>query len=243
MGKEAELAISKSVKINGDEPKLSLRDEFKRLTRARLIEAATELFETQGFRATTVQQIAKRAGTTHTTFYQHFRSKADLVRLFRDEINIEIRATMNTLDAEAWPTWQAIRAWVDDYAQMWRRTHVRCEALWDAMGADSELAADVIPDGYAMTATLTQLLQRYPVAVRARIQNKLMLILLLLDRLCFLLHTQENQAPPAALQDDMADMIWIALREPELKAEGKAASNQAPAPNAARAGAAAKARK
>jgi len=207
------LAKSKAVKAVAEEPPVSLRDEFKRLTRTRLIKAATELFEKQGFRTTTVQQIAKRAGTTHTTFYQHFRSKADLVRLFRDEINIEIRATMVALDAAELPSRQEIRAFVDTYAQMWRRTHVRCEALWDAMGVDPELAADVIPDGYNMTATLTQLLQRYPADQRPRVQNKLMLLMLLLDRLCFLLHSQEKKAPSAALQDDMADLIWMALQE------------------------------
>ncbi|MDB6062910.1 MAG: transcriptional regulator, TetR family [Verrucomicrobiaceae bacterium] len=212
----------KQVDIADEKQPASLRDEFKRLTRERLIKAATELFEKQGFRATTVQQIAKRAGTTHTTFYQHFRSKADLVRLFRDEVSAEIRATMVAFDNETAPTWQDIRAWVDEYAQMWRRTHVRCEALWDAMGAEPEIAADVIPDGYELTATLTRLLERYPVAQRPRVQNKLMLLLLLMDRLCFLLHSQEKKSPSATLQDDMADLIWLALQAPasEAKAVG-----------------------
>jgi AcrR family transcriptional regulator len=243
MGKAVELAKSKAVKISGDEPPLSLRDEFKRLTRERLIKAATELFEKQGFRVTTVQQIAKRAGTTHTTFYQHFRSKADLVRLFRDEINTEIRATMNALDSEKLPSWTDIRAWVDDYAQMWRRTHVRCEALWDAMGADPELATDVIPDGYNMITTLTQLLQRYPVEQRPRVQNKLMLLLLLLDRLCFLLHSQEKKAPSATLQDDMADIIWMALQTPSLQISKKNASKKIPAAKKAKAIPSSKSRK
>ena len=237
------MAKQKAAKARGDDAPVSLRDEFKRLTRARLIKAATELFEKHGFRVTTVQQIAKRAGTTHTTFYQHFRSKADLVRLFRDEINTEIRTTMNALDGEELPTWADIRAWVDDYAQMWRRTHVRCEALWDAMGVDPELAADVIPDGYAMTAALTQLLQRYPAAMRPRVQNKLMLILLLLDRLCFLLHSQENKAPPAAVQDDVADMIWMALQAPAQNAPVKALPGKKNVPQKSRAATAAKLRK
>ncbi len=209
------MAESKAVNLSGDDAPASLREEFKRLTRERLIKAATELFEKHGFRATTVQQIARRAGTTHTTFYQHFRSKADLVRLFRDEVGAEIRATMVDLDKGDAPSWADIRAWVDQYAQMWRRTHVRCEALWDAMGAEPELAADVIPDGYEMTAGLTRLLERYPEQQRPRVQNKLMLLLLLMDRLCFLLHSQEKKSPSATLQDDMADLIWMALQAPE----------------------------
>lgn len=221
------MATSKAVKTSEATQPASLRDEFKRLTRERLIQAATELFEKQGFRATTVQQIAKRAGTTHTTFYQHFRSKADLVRLFRDEVSAEIRATMVELDKDDAPTWADIRAWVDEYAQMWRRTHVRCEALWDAMGAEPELAADVIPDGYEITGNLTRLLKRYPAAQRLRVQNKLMLLLLLMDRLCFLLHSKEKKSPSATLQDDMADLIWTALRAPVANAKASVSKKMA----------------
>ncbi|MDB5985676.1 MAG: transcriptional regulator, TetR family [Nevskia sp.] len=200
------------------EPRGSLREEFKKLTRVRLVKAATELFEAQGFRATTIQQIAQRAGTTHTTFYQHFRSKADLVRLFRDEVNAEISASVSALDSNVDLGWKPIRAWVDDYAQLWARTHVRCEALWDAMGADPELAADVIPDGYQITGGLKQLLQRYAPADKERVQNKLVLLLLMMDRLFFLLHSQERKLPSVKLQDDVADLLWLALQSPSVGA-------------------------
>ncbi|WP_432937263.1 TetR/AcrR family transcriptional regulator [Kribbella sp. CA-253562] len=45
-------------------------------TRARLLEAALELFATQGFEATTAAQIAARAGVTQMTFFRHFPTKA-----------------------------------------------------------------------------------------------------------------------------------------------------------------------
>lgn len=48
-------------------------------TRARLLEAALDLFERQGFEATTVAQIAKAAGVTEMTFYRHFAAKERLV--------------------------------------------------------------------------------------------------------------------------------------------------------------------
>jgi AcrR family transcriptional regulator len=194
-----------------------LREEFKKLTRERLVAAATDLFEAQGFRATTIQQIAQRAGTTHTTFYQHFRSKADLVRLFRDQVNAGIGLTVAVLDRDTDLSWKEIRAWVDEYSQLWTRTRVKCEALWDAMGADSELAADVIPDGYRITGALTKLLRRYKPAEKIRVQNKLMLLLLMMDRLFFLLHSQQGNPPPAKLQEDMADLIWLALRTPVVR--------------------------
>lgn len=48
-------------------------------TRARLAEAAFELFAEQGYDATTVAQIARRVGVTEMTFYRHFGSKDALI--------------------------------------------------------------------------------------------------------------------------------------------------------------------
>jgi AcrR family transcriptional regulator len=47
--------------------------------RDRLLEAASELFYTQGLRAVSVDKVIDRAGTTKVTFYRHFKSKDDLV--------------------------------------------------------------------------------------------------------------------------------------------------------------------
>lgn len=48
-------------------------------TRARLLECGLDLFERQGFEATTVTQIAKAAGVTEMTFFRHFAAKDRLV--------------------------------------------------------------------------------------------------------------------------------------------------------------------
>jgi AcrR family transcriptional regulator len=49
-------------------------------TRERLIRAAIELFAEQGYEATTVSQIAERAGgLTKTTFFRHFSDKREVL--------------------------------------------------------------------------------------------------------------------------------------------------------------------
>ena len=47
--------------------------------RERLERAALELFEEQGFAATTVPQIAERAGLTTRTFFRHFADKREVI--------------------------------------------------------------------------------------------------------------------------------------------------------------------
>lgn len=47
--------------------------------RERLIVAAVDLFFEQGYDATTVTQIAERAGVTKSTFFRHFSDKRELL--------------------------------------------------------------------------------------------------------------------------------------------------------------------
>ena len=47
--------------------------------RERLVIAAVDLFSEQGYDATTVAQIAERAGTTKSTFFRYFPDKRELL--------------------------------------------------------------------------------------------------------------------------------------------------------------------
>lgn len=55
------------------------RDRQKQATRARLLDAGLALFAEQGFEATTVRQIAERAGVAVGSVFVHFPSKAELL--------------------------------------------------------------------------------------------------------------------------------------------------------------------
>ena len=61
------------------------RRERRRLEiRDRILEAALLLFETQGFEATTVNEIARRSDIAYGTFFNHFPSKLHLLREISD---------------------------------------------------------------------------------------------------------------------------------------------------------------
>lgn len=57
----------------------SSRDRQKQATRARLLDAALALFTEQGFEATTVRQIAERAGVAVGSVFVHVPSEAELL--------------------------------------------------------------------------------------------------------------------------------------------------------------------
>jgi AcrR family transcriptional regulator len=76
--------------------------------RERLVVAAVDLFTEQGYDATTVAQIAERAGVTKSTFFRHFPDKRELLvageealsRLMAEGI-AEAPATAGPLEAVA----------------------------------------------------------------------------------------------------------------------------------------------
>jgi AcrR family transcriptional regulator len=57
----------------------SRRSERAEQTRRRILEAATALFDSRGFAATTMEAIAERADVAVETVYSRFRSKANLL--------------------------------------------------------------------------------------------------------------------------------------------------------------------
>ena len=66
---------------------VGLRTAQKEMTRRLLLDKGLELFNAQGYSATTVDDIAAGVGTTRTTFYLHFPSKGDLVRSLVETAN------------------------------------------------------------------------------------------------------------------------------------------------------------
>jgi AcrR family transcriptional regulator len=66
---------------------VGLRKAQKEMTRSLLLEKGLELFISNGYAATTVDEIAAAVGTTRTTFYLHFPSKGELVRSLVGTVN------------------------------------------------------------------------------------------------------------------------------------------------------------
>ncbi len=60
--------------LNGDEV-----DKRRRVRRRQILTAARALFVEQGYKKTTVTEVAKRAGVTKPTLYDYYQSKAQLM--------------------------------------------------------------------------------------------------------------------------------------------------------------------
>jgi AcrR family transcriptional regulator len=66
-------------------------------TRARILDAASELFYADGIRATSADRIIERVALTKVTFYRHFRTKSDLVVAYLERQATAERAWMESV--------------------------------------------------------------------------------------------------------------------------------------------------
>jgi AcrR family transcriptional regulator len=189
----------------------SLRSQLKRLTKERLISSAVELFAKNGFRATSVGDIAKAAGTTPTTFYRYFSSKSDIARLLQDHINVDVKSTFERLDEIKRPTKHAVRGWLDQYDQMWQRNHVLCDAFWEATSTDPELAAELVPVTYRLTESMKMVQSLADGDNKTKFQTRLVLMYLLMDRLLYLVNIQQRNANGLRMLDEFSEILRAAL--------------------------------
>ncbi|WP_033217112.1 TetR/AcrR family transcriptional regulator [Kitasatospora phosalacinea] len=75
----------------------------------RLVVAAVDLFTEQGYDATTVTQIAERAGVTKSTFFRHFSDKRELLVAGQETLGKLLADGITEAPADATPL-QAVAA-------------------------------------------------------------------------------------------------------------------------------------
>jgi AcrR family transcriptional regulator len=69
----------------------------------RLVAAAVDLFAEQGYDATTVAQIAERAGVTRSTFFRHFSDKHELLVAGQETLSRLLAEGITEAPADASP--------------------------------------------------------------------------------------------------------------------------------------------
>jgi AcrR family transcriptional regulator len=68
-----------------------------------LASAAMHLFATQGYEATTVDEIAAAAGVARRTFFRHFRSKEEAIFPDHDDTLVRVQAVLDSADPHEHP--------------------------------------------------------------------------------------------------------------------------------------------
>jgi AcrR family transcriptional regulator len=95
----------------------SLRAHKRRAVQDELSLTAIELMITQGFEATSVDQIAAAAGMSTRTFFRYFRNKDDVLSHHADQWRPVIARALAERPADE-PVWQSLRRAFDDYLEV-----------------------------------------------------------------------------------------------------------------------------
>jgi AcrR family transcriptional regulator len=107
----------------------SVREEQKKLTRERLLDAAVEVFAQRSALDVNMDDIAKAAGVARATVYAHFTKKSDMVLALAQrqyEQADEVYSELATI-----PEWTraTIRAWLEGLEARWREQALAIRAL------------------------------------------------------------------------------------------------------------------
>lgn len=120
----------------------NLRAVQKETTRRLLLSTALELFEAQGYPATTVDDIARAAGTTRVTFYAHFPSRAALMKALVGELDELLErgsATPGLLAVVRAGERAGFEAWLHETSRRWPRIRPYVLAAHEAAVVEPEL--------------------------------------------------------------------------------------------------------
>ena len=97
---------------------LSLRERKKQQNRTRILDAARDLFQSQGFEATSVEQIAGMAEVSRATFFNYFATKDALLGAIADQellwLQHRVETDLGTVSSVVTKIRRTMRMFVDD---------------------------------------------------------------------------------------------------------------------------------
>lgn len=147
-----------------------------RATRRRIVDAAAELFIAEGYGATTLQQIADRAGVAVQTVYFHFGNKAavlkesvDVAAVGDDEpVALLDRSWLDDAQSEQDPR-RLLQRWVATGCEIFARVGPILRVVREAAASDPEMAAqwrtNEAERAMAFRVLVEQLAERAPLRV------------------------------------------------------------------------------
>ncbi|MBU3063528.1 TetR/AcrR family transcriptional regulator [Nocardia sp. NEAU-G5] len=198
-------------------PRGSLREEQKRLTRLRIIDAARELFVTQGYSGVRVDDIAAAVGCSRATFYLHFTGKTEVLRAIAEQGTLptvrdfyaDLDRVLITGSREEFDAWMA-------RAIAWFVENKDLLPAWDEATALEPEFREVAREGIMTLADgMPQYLARWPRERRDEARLRIELLVAQLERFFTRWAMQGTIDVTAAQAAEVLTDIWFpALQAP-----------------------------
>jgi AcrR family transcriptional regulator len=185
-----------------------------RETVRKLLEAGTAEFEERGFNGVRVDDVVKRAGISHGTFYLYFANKEDLFKaLLRDALHEMEGVTGDFPVVTSDETGlRLLRAWVRKFTVAYAAHGTVLRTL-----SSANARMEMFSDGLQMFASLTEAMTTGMTAsakAAGRLQENAELTafacLMMLERVNFVM-TTEVELPEDLMADKIADIMFAAF--------------------------------
>lgn len=118
--------------------------EQKAKTRERLLDAAITVFAREGYPNTTVDMIAKEAGTSRPTFYSNFKDKDEISFMLTERLTSNIEKVFEELDILEWPSEHEVLLWLKRLRKLWKSESQVLEAISSTLVSTDEASQNYI---------------------------------------------------------------------------------------------------
>jgi AcrR family transcriptional regulator len=185
-----------------------------RETVRKLLEAGMIEFEERGFNGVRVDDVVKRAGISHGTFYLYFANKEDLFKaLLRDALHdMEVVAGDFPVVTSDDTGVRLLRAWVRKFSAAYAAHGTVLRTLSSA-NAPGEMFADGLQLFFSLTEAMTTGMTAAAAAAGRHQENAELTAfacLMMLERVNFVM-TTEVQLPGDLMADKIADIMFAAF--------------------------------
>jgi AcrR family transcriptional regulator len=202
-----------------------LRVQQRGFTRARLIEAAHEVFAERGYVAATVDDIATRAGSSRATFYLHFKGKGEVASaLLTGSLELaesRYRAFDDLLvSSEPQTLRKQLRVWLAEWLEIWRANAAINQALVQAATVDAEVEEQLTGISSRLIGTLTRYFATIPEPDRQRVRDELYLLEIMTQRVFSLASGSGLEVSDTRTIDVLSDMWFFHFVETRQRLTG-----------------------
>jgi len=196
-----------------DNPRVGARGQR---TQQRILDAALRVFGDTGYHQCSIDSITKYAGCSRVSFYQYFSSKEDVFRNLAVQVARQLNASTDRLDplTPDQAGWEAMRAWVERYAEIYDRYSPVFHAFPVAAETDADLLVDSVRSagryvsGIRSRVSATRLAPRQLDAVIALLRECLVRTL---DDVSMLRTADPEAFPEPVILDAYTDVVHRSL--------------------------------
>jgi AcrR family transcriptional regulator len=165
--------------------RISLREQQKQFTRARLVDAALEVFLERGYSAATVDDIATAAGASRATFYLHFEAKVEVVRELMGPPRTAAVTLFDDLGNLPEVSREGIEEWLGRAVDYWEEHRDVLTVVTEALVIEPGLATDFYSNMERLVGTMTKLVQRATGCVDEESRLRASMLYIGFERFCY----------------------------------------------------------